>query len=118
MPETEEKTTLSIVEAREQLTHLPEQLEQSVQSHTAPPVIKVTRRNKPVLAILPWDLYESIMETLEILGDEEQMVALRQSIQEAAEGQGKPWRTVKKELGWENADSSSTAIAQPENEKA
>lgn len=117
MQETEEKTTLSIVEAREQLTHLPEQLEQHVQNHTAPSVIKVTRRNKPVLAILPWNLYESIMETLEILGDEEQMVALRQGIQEAAAGQGKPWKTVKKELGWDDTDNSLLATTQHKTEK-
>jgi antitoxin YefM len=53
-----------------------------------------------VLAILPWELYESIVETLEILGDEEQMAELRQSIQEAAEGKGESWEAVKKELGW------------------
>ncbi len=62
--------------------------------------IKVTRHNKPVLAILPWELYESIVETLEILGDEELMADLRQSIQDAAEGKGEPWEAVKRELGW------------------
>ncbi|HVB22689.1 MAG TPA: type II toxin-antitoxin system Phd/YefM family antitoxin [Ktedonobacteraceae bacterium] len=93
------KDTLSMVEAREQLTQLPEQL---AQEHDRITAIKVTRHNKPVLAILPWDLYESIMETLEILDDEEQMAALSQSIQEEKEGKGKPWKTVKKELGWES----------------
>ena len=93
------KKTLSMVEAREQLTQLPEQLAQEEDRIAA---IKVTRHNKPVLAILPWDVYESIMETREILDDEEQMAALAQSIQEEKEGKGKPWKTVKKELGWES----------------
>ncbi len=101
-------TTLSMVEARDQLTRLPEQFEQDIEDNSTPPVIKVTRHNKPVLAILPWDLYESIMETLEILGDDEQMATLRQGIQEVAESKGKPWKTVKKELGWEKANGSST----------
>ncbi len=104
-----EGTTLSMVEAREQLTRLPEQFENDIENNSAP-VVKVTRRSEPVLAILPWDLYESIMETLEILGDADQMDALRQGIQEVAEGKGKPWKTMKKELGWEEVnDSSSTA---------
>ena len=92
--------TLSIVEAREQLTRLPEQFAQELKAHNNPVPIKVTRHNKPVLAIMPWELYESIMETLEILGDEEQMAALRQGIQEAREGKGRPWGTVKQDLGW------------------
>jgi len=93
-------TTLSIVEAREQLTRLPEQFDQQLKTERNLRAIKVTRHNKPVLAILPWELYESIVETLEILGDEEQMAELRQSIQEAAEGKGESWEAVKRELGW------------------
>jgi len=100
-----ETHTLSMVEAREQLTRLPEQFAQDI-TNNSKPVVTVTRRNKPVLAILPWELYESMMETLEILKDEEQMVALRQGIQEAAEGKGKPWKAVKKELGWEEGKST------------
>ena len=84
--------TLSIAEAREQLARLPEQFAQESEGHGRPGAIKVTRHNKPVLAILPWELYESIMETLEILEDEEQMIALRQGVQEALEGRGKPWK--------------------------
>ena len=101
-----DSTSLSMVEARDQLTRLPEQFVQDIKDNSTPPIIKVTRHNKPVLAILPWDLYESIMETLEILGDDEQMAALRQGIQEVAEGEGKLWKTVKRELGWEKANDS------------
>src|SRR6266852_5873500 len=61
--------TLSIVEAREQLTRLPEQFDEELKTRRNVSAIKVTRHNKPVLAILPWELYESIVETLEILGD-------------------------------------------------
>ena len=74
-------TSISIIKARGRLTSLPEELER------APGAIAVTRRGAPVLAILPWDLYESIVETLEILGDEEELAALRQGIKEADAGQ-------------------------------
>jgi antitoxin YefM len=96
---------LSMVEARDRLTRLPEEFEQIVKNREGAPVVKVTRRNKPVLAILSWELYESIMETLEVLSDDEQMEALRQALQEVAQGQGKPWNTVREELGWSEPDS-------------
>jgi len=87
--------TFSISEIREQITRLPEQFEQD------PEAITVTRHGKPVMAILPWELYESIMETLEIMSDAELMAAFRQGVKELAEGKGRPWEDVKKELGLE-----------------
>jgi len=84
---------MPIVEARNKLTTLPEELAQE------PGAVAITRRGKPVLAVLPWDLYEAIVETLEILGDEQLMAALRQSIKEAAEGRTIPWQATKAELG-------------------
>jgi antitoxin YefM len=86
---------LPIIKARDRLTSLPEELAEE------PGAIAVTRRGEPVLAILPWDLYESIMETLEILGDEELMAALRQGIKEASEGKAIPWDRAKQELNRE-----------------
>ena len=91
MPEN----TYSISEIREQITRLPEQFEKE------PEAVTVTRHGKPVMAILPWELYESIMETLEIMGDAELMAAFRQGVKELAEGKGRPWEDVKKELGLE-----------------
>ena len=61
--------------------------------------MKVTRDGKPIMAILSWEMYESIMETLEVLGDAELMAAFRQGIKELAEGKIRPWKEVKKELG-------------------
>lgn len=86
--------TIPIIEARNQLTRLPEQFEK--EPHTS--AIAVTRRGRPVLALMPWELYESIVETLEILGDEELMKQLRQGIRDAAAGRTIPWEKVKKDL--------------------
>jgi PHD/YefM family antitoxin component YafN of YafNO toxin-antitoxin module len=47
---------------------------------------------------MPWDLYESIAETLEIMGDDELMAALRQGIKEIEAGKGVPWPQVKRAL--------------------
>ncbi len=74
---------------------MPEQFEEE------PEAITVTRHGKPIMAILPWELYESIMETLEIMGDEELMAAIREGIKDIEEGRTKPLDEVLKELGWE-----------------
>jgi antitoxin YefM len=83
---------IPITEARHDLTSLPERLAKE------PGAVAVTRRGKPGLAVMPWDLYESVVETLEIMGDEDLMTALRQGIKEAAEGKVIPWETVKAKL--------------------
>jgi len=83
---------IPITEARHELTSLPERLAEN------PGAIAITRRGKPVLAVMPWDLYESMMETLEILGDEDLMALLRQGIKEMKAGEGIPWEQAREEL--------------------
>lgn len=87
--------TLSIMEARKQLTSLPETLTHDGQAD----VLEITRRGKPVLAVLPWELYEAVSETLEVMTDTEQMAQLRQSIQELSTGKLVSWADAKRELG-------------------
>ena len=87
--------TLSIMEARKQLTSLPETLYHNGQLD----VLEITRRGKPVLAVLPWELYEAISETLEAMGDKELMARLRQSILDIDSGKLISWQDAKQELG-------------------
>ncbi len=84
---------LSMTEARNALTTLPEKLAE--ESDT----VAVTRRGRPVLAVMPWELYESLVETLEVLGDSDLMDALRRGLAEAEEGAVVPWGEVRGELG-------------------
>jgi len=79
--------SLSIIEARKKLTNIPELFEQEADLD----VVAITRRGKPVMAIMPWELYEALEETLEILGDEALMMQLRESIEELKAGQLIPW---------------------------
>lgn len=74
--------TLPIVEARNKLTTLPEQFEQEPDMDA----VIVTRRGRPVLAILPWELYDALTETLEIIGNRKLMEALEQSMKEIEDG--------------------------------
>lgn len=83
---------LPITEAREELTSLPDKLSETHETVT------VTRRGKPVLAILAWDEYEALVETMEIMSDERLMVSLRQGIREAKQGKLIPWEDVKRKL--------------------
>jgi hypothetical protein len=47
---------------------------------------------------MSWEFFEALYETIEIMGDEELMKSLRQSIREAREGKTIPWESAKKEL--------------------
>lgn len=87
--------SMNMTETRRKLTQLPEELREGSEAQA----VEVTRHGKPVLAILPWDLYESIQETLAIMGDPELLAAFRQGVQEIKEGKGVPLEDIEAELG-------------------
>ncbi len=89
------RAPIAMAEARKQLPKLADALEK----HPEIGAVKITRHGKPVLAVLSWDLYESVVETMEIMSDPELMAAFRQGVKEMEEGKGIPWEQVKKELG-------------------
>ncbi|HBG07151.1 MAG: prevent-host-death family protein [Geobacteraceae bacterium GWC2_58_44] len=86
--------SLSIMEARKQLNSLPETLMRDGDID----VMEITRRGKPVLAVLPWELYEAIAETLDVMADKEIMEKLRQSIREMDAGTTTSWEEARQEL--------------------
>ncbi len=86
--------TLTITEARSQLLELAEELTQPPGTET----VTVTKRGKPVLTVLPHEFYESLVETLEVLGDHALMQALRRSVKEMRTGRTIPWEKVKQDL--------------------
>ena len=83
---------IPITKARDMLTKLPEQL---AEEHRA---VALTRHGTPVMALMSWDLYQAIAETLEIMGDPDLMAVLRQSMEEAKEGKVVNWESVRAEL--------------------
>ena len=85
---------LTISEARKALLDLPEKL-----ARTPERALTITRRGQPVLAILPWEFYESIVETLEILGDPQMVTALRESLEDLKRGRVVSHMEAKKRLG-------------------
>jgi PHD/YefM family antitoxin component YafN of YafNO toxin-antitoxin module len=92
--------TLSISEAQKELTRIPDRFEEELEAVT------VTRYGKPVMAILPFKTYKSLLETidslietLEILQDEELMAAFRESVKALQKGETVDWEDAKRELG-------------------
>jgi len=71
---------MSITDARNKLTHLSAELSGS------PGCIPLTRYGVPVMALMSWELFESLQETMEIMGDPDLMSQLRQSINDIQEG--------------------------------
>ena len=86
--------TLSISQVRSQLLGLADELTRNPSAGA----VTVTKRGKPVLALIPWEMYESLKETLEILGDEDLMKDLRRSLKELRAGRTVPWEKVKRDL--------------------
>lgn len=84
---------MSITEARSKLTQLPERL---VNTGLAMPL---TRHGEPVMALMAWDLFVAIEETLEIMGDPDLMAYLRKSIEDVTEGRIRSLQQVKDDLG-------------------
>lgn len=72
---------MTITEAKQALSTLPEKLSKRKRA------LAVTRGGKRVLAVMPWDDYEAIVETLEILSDERMMASIRRGRKQAEKGQ-------------------------------
>ena len=71
---------ISIIEAGSILSELPKRLADEDRA------VAITRHGKPVLAVMSWELFESIAETLEIMADDDMMNAMQRGIEDALEG--------------------------------
>jgi len=87
-------TQLTISEARKVLLDLPEQLERGSER-----AISITRRGRPVLAVLPWEFYKGIVETLDVLSDPDMVSALRDSLEDLKRGRLVNNKEAKTRLG-------------------
>ena len=87
-----ETEQMSIAKARAMMSQLPELLSNENQA------MAVTRHGKPVMAMMSWDMFESIMETMDIMGDADLMNPLRQSIDDVRAGRLIPLEQVKNDL--------------------
>jgi prevent-host-death family protein len=68
-------------------------------------VIPITRQGRPVMALMSWEMFESLVDTIEILSDPELMARISQSEQEIAEGKTVPFNEVLAELDINHGDA-------------
>ena len=83
---------LTITEARNKLMRLPEEAERDE-------IIAITRRNKEIMALMSWELYEGLLETIEILGDPELMKDLKKGMEQVRSGKTHTIEQTRKRLG-------------------
>ena len=88
--------TLSLTDTRNRLLKIVEQMERDPST-----VVAVSKRGKPVMALLPMEVYEGLLETLEILGDEKAMHSIRKSIGQLKAGKTIPWEKARASLDLE-----------------
>ena len=84
--------TLDISEARKKFNTLDQDLKER-------PVIYITRHDKDAFAIVDIEYLETVMETMEVLGDSETTAMLRESLRAIEEGDLVDQSEVEKELG-------------------
>ena len=84
-------TQLSISEARKRITSLEEEL-------SFDDTISITNHGKEVFALIRWDTYKSIADTLDILSDEALHEELKTGIQQLEDGNLIDFEDFKKSL--------------------
>ncbi len=83
---------VGISNARSRLTSLPEEVSRRNS------VMRITSNRQPVLALLSWELFDAMVETLELLADTELMAMLAKSEDEIQKGKTISWEDAKAEL--------------------
>jgi antitoxin YefM len=97
---TVQKQTYSVSEIQEEILWVAGEFDLS-DSEDEEPVV-VVDQGKPIMAIISFEEYDSLRETLEVVNDDELVAQLCQVMAEEdeEEGKGRPWEEVVKDLGW------------------
>ncbi len=85
---------MQITEARARLNELKNEI-------SPDETISITSRGRQVFALMPWELYESMAETIEILSDPDMMESMKRGVADVRAGRVSDWDALKRELGVE-----------------
>ena len=85
--------TMTLTQARNELLKVAEEMERRPDQ-----VVEVVKRGKKVMTLLSAEVYESIVETLEVIADEKTFAKLRRAVREIEAGKGVSWSVARKEL--------------------
>ena len=83
---------MTITQARNSLMKLPDKT-------AGNEIIAVTKRNKEVMALMSWELYEGLLETIEILADSEFMGQIKKGLEEIESGKTYSVEEARNRLG-------------------
>ena len=86
--------TMTLTQARNELLKVAEEMERRPDQ-----VVEVVKRGKKVMTLLSAEVYESIVETLEVMADEKTFAKLRRAVREIESGKGVSWSDARKEMG-------------------
>ncbi|MBU0476834.1 type II toxin-antitoxin system Phd/YefM family antitoxin [Patescibacteria group bacterium] len=92
------KKTISITEGRRKLFKIAEEIQKPDTYYV------FTVGGEPRVVLMSRDEFESIMETIEIMSDQEIVKDLRQAEMDFKKGEHVSWEEVKKEMGFKDAD--------------
>jgi antitoxin YefM len=84
---------IPITEARNKFMKLPEEAAKYK-------ILAVTRRNKEVMAVMSWELYEGLLETLEVLSDPKLMNHLKKGKEDVKAGRVRSLSEAYERLGF------------------
>ena len=92
-------TILSATEARNSFSQLCKDAEQEV--------VQITQHNKPSMAVMSWEYYQSLIETLEILSEPDTLNSIQRGEEDIQAGNTMEWGKVKaNHHGWSLSRSS------------
>ena len=85
---------MTLTEARNQLLKVAEEMERRPDQ-----VVEIVKRGKKVMTLLSAEVYEALVETLEVVGDEAALAKLRRALREIEGRKGMSWSKAREELG-------------------
>jgi PHD/YefM family antitoxin component YafN of YafNO toxin-antitoxin module len=85
--------TMTLTQARDQLLKVAEEMERSP-NH----VVEVMKRGRKVMTLLSAEVYDALVETLEVVADESAYAKLRRAVKEIESGKGISWEAARRRL--------------------
>ena len=85
--------TMTLTQARNQLLKVADEMERRPEH-----VVEVVKRGKKVMTLLSAEVYDALVETLEIVSDESSYAKLRRAVKEIEAGKGISWSSARQEL--------------------
>ncbi len=74
-------TEIALMKAREKLSGLSRELQKNPKT-----VVRITNRGKPAMTLMSAELYDTLVETLEVVSDPTTLDALRRSLRDIDSG--------------------------------